>query len=547
MSQDDGLRQPIGSIHNPIEIDQLTNTTSNMPKDVYSLFKSAAGPIRRPSIIHGSTRSIIPYLVPKIPEGEGSLIDRLLLRGQSSHGTYISDVFQCGDESRAEQLCSNFSHLLREQLPRGLFIVSRHGTHVHTAHDCAFSNGTCRCSVFKKAQGGIVRSERPIRGRTRISSLQVSDYTNIIFYFSNQGREIHEIRIAGQVEKIPIGDEDLGERESEGSGTTHEMESCFNVDVPELRRKIGYEYIGARPTKAHRAISKGKPKKGEKNCQLILQFCYNNPCSPINGVCTHPKWLNDSSLQFLGLEDRDVKAALNTFSNRLCSWTFDDYNVMYSRKECRPVFTATIGNYDNYYYNIDDSVEVLNKLLLYQFRDNKDDVLKFLTDLYNILERKIPKRNALLIQSPPSGGKNFFVDVFIDYFLNKGQFANANKHNQFAFQDAYAKRIILWNEPNYEPSKTDMLKMICAGDAYSVNVKQKSNTAVSRTPIIMLTNNRIALMVDPAFKDRVYMYQWDQAPFLKEYSKKPNPLAAYELFKTYGIIKDNIQINDTLY
>ena len=145
---------------------------------------------------------------------------------------------------------------------------------------------------------------------------------------------------------------------------------------------------------------------------------------------------------------------------------------------------------------------------------------------------------------PPSGGKNYFVDVFIDYLINKGQFANANKHNMFAFQDAYAKRIILWNEPNYEHSKTDMLKMICAGDAYSVNVKQKSNTAVSRTPIIMLSNKNISLMGDPAFKDRIYMYTWRTAPFLKDYTKKPNPLAAFALLKKYNLVSENVEIKE---
>lgn len=532
----------LGEFCRPIGLDRNPIPAASSNQNLYSLFRTI-GPIRRPTIIRGSTRSIVPYLVPTTSEKSGSISERCHEFGESSNGSYISDVFQCGDEGKAEQLCKNFQFLLKEQYPRGLFIVSKHGTHVHTAHDCAYSDRSCRCSIFQKAQGGLIRSKRPFRRAPRIQSLEISDYANILFYFSNQGRKIYEIRLAGQMEEVSFGNEDLGEREIEGSGTTEQMESCFNVDGPELRRKITYEYISARSSKAHRAISERKPKKGQKILQLILNFCMDNPCSPINGVCTHEKWLTNPDLQFLGLEDRNVKAALNTFSNRLCSWTFDDFNVMYTRDDCKPVFTANIGNYTDYYYNIDDSLEVMNKLLLFQFRDDEEKILDFVTKLYNILERKIPKRNCLLIQSPPSGGKNYFVDVFIDYLLNKGQFANANKHNMFAFQDAYAKRIILWNEPNYESSKTDMLKMICAGDAYSVNVKQKSNTAVSRTPIIMLTNSRISLMSDPAFKDRIYMFTWAAAPFLKDYTKKPNPLAAYALFKYYNLVKDNIQIN----
>ena len=126
--------------------------------------------------------------------------------------------------------------------------------------------------------------------------------------------------------------------------------------------------------------------------------------------------------------------------------------------------------------------------------------------------------------------------------LNKGQLGRANRHNQFAFQDAFAKRIIIWNEPNYETALTDMLKMMTAGDAYNVNVKHKSNCGVYKTPIIILTNNLIPMMMDSAFKDRISIYTWKQAPFLKEYNKKPHPLAAFEMFKHYDIIKDNIEI-----
>lgn len=81
-----------------------------------------------------------------------------------------------------------------------------------------------------------------------------------------------------------------------------------------------------------------------------------------------------------------------------------------------------------------------------------------------------------------------------------------------------------------------MLKMILGGDAYNVNVKNKPDTSVYRTPVILLTNNRIPLMFDIAFKDRVKVYTWRQAPYLKEYLKKPYPLALYFLLHKHKII-----------
>ena len=194
-------------------------------------------------------------------------------------------------------------------------------------------------------------------------------------------------------------------------------------------------------------------------------------------------------------DNKLVKDVLDNFIAQLCTWTLFDFNTLYKRNLCKPVFAAGFVDTTSYYYNVSDSIVILNKLLMLQFNDDYDSCKAFMLDLYNILERKIPKCNTLLIKSPPSGGKNYFVDVFVDYLLNKGQLGRANRHNQFAFQDAFAKRIIIWNEPNYETALTDMLKMMTAGDAYNVNVKHKSNCGVYKTPIIILTNNLIPIMI----------------------------------------------------
>ena len=467
----------------------------------------------------------------------GSLVDRLYANGRHSTGTYISDVFQCGDAGVAKELCANFQQVLRGQYSRGLYIISLHGNHVHIVHDCPYSDRSCRCSFIKKAQSGIIRSKRPFRRAPRINSLKVSDYVNIILYFTSEGRQIYEIRLAGQMEEVPSGDEYIRLREAQGPGLQDKMEGCFNKDSPELRRETPCSILSARPSQRYRESISTKSKASEKIQQLVLDMCIKYPCSPINGIVQSKHWLLHKDLQFLGNDDFKVKAGMTAFSNRLCSWSFDDYNAMYTNKDCEPLFTSTVMPFDDTYYNLSDSLQVLVDLLELQFDKNDENICKFLTDLYNILDRKIPKRNCIIIYSPPSGGKNYFCDVFIDYFLNKGQFGNANKTNNFPFQDGHGKRIVLWNEPNYERSQIDTIKMITAGDAYSVNVKMKSNSAVSKTPIIVLTNNHVDMMSNPAFKDRCYVYKWKTAPFLKDYKKKPNPIVAYNLLKHYNIIK----------
>ena len=161
----------------------------------------------------------------------------------------------------------------------------------------------------------------------------------------------------------------------------------------------------------------------------------------------------------------------------------------------------------------------------------------FVTDLYNILERKTPKLNTLVIYSPPSAGKNYFFDCIKDFYINVGHLCNANKYNSFPFQDAESRRLILWNEPNYSPEFLEPIKELLGGDSTNVNVKYKEDCPVYRTPVIVLTNRIVSFMNHYAFKDRIKVYNWVPAPYLKDYDKKPHPLATYKLFVKYGLIK----------
>ena len=110
-------------------------------------------------------------------------------------------------------------------------------------------------------------------------------------------------------------------------------------------------------------------------------------------------------------------------------------------------------------------------------------------------------------------------DAISDYYINKGHLSNANKWNNFPFQDAEGRRIVLWNEPNYSPEFHDQIKEILGGDSTCVNVKYQHDTNIYRTPIIVLTNNVVPFMNDDAFNDRLRVFRWRTAPWLKDYDK----------------------------
>ena len=108
-------------------------------------------------------------------------------------------------------------------------------------------------------------------------------------------------------------------------------------------------------------------------------------------------------------------------------------------------------------------------MLAYQFDDDVVQIKSFLTTFYNILERKLPKCNTICVWSPPSAGKNFFFDVYLHYLMDYGQLGIMNKTNNFSLQEATSKRVLLWNEPNYEDAYTDTLKMLTVDDSPQVN------------------------------------------------------------------------------
>ena len=234
-----------------------------------------------------------------------------------------------------------------------------------------------------------------------------------------------------------------------------------------------------------------------------------------------------------------VNKAIELWSHKINNWTIRQFYEMYQRQE---IENLIFSRSKNYFPNHEDSFKVVDDLLKHQFNDEEARIKEFLQSVVNVLDRQPHgnpgqnlKCNTLLVKSAPSAGKNFFFDMIFTLLLNMGQLGTANKTNNFAFQDAPNRRVILWNEPNYEPSMTDYLKTLFEGGDTKVRVKCMGDTHVKRTPIIVLTNNNVDFMYDTAFKDRIKQYHWTPAPFLEQYKYKPYPLTFFDILLKYKI------------
>lgn len=314
----------------------------------------------------------------------------------------------------------------------------------------------------------------------------------------------------------------------------------------DFRREESDEDIGGRSNRRREKrdgykeveeIKKRRPTKWQLISKTVFKLLETTAICPLEAIKSEPCFLEND---FLTDPDNSSKVneAIKIWSYKINNFLLRDfYNMYYANTMENLIFSRS-----KVYYNLEESTKILDKILIHQFNDDEGDIKEFLQWLVNVVDKQPEgnpfantKFNAFLVHSPPSAGKNFFMDTLLSLLLNVGQLGSANKSNNFAFQDAANRRIILWNEPNYESSMTDYLKMLFEGGDTKVRVKMMGDTHVKRTPVLILTNNVVNFMNDNDFKDRIKQYKWKTSPFLKDLKLKPYPLSFFEILLKYQI------------
>uniref|UniRef100_A0AAU7E0L7 NS1 protein n=1 Tax=Coleura bat parvovirus TaxID=3141917 RepID=A0AAU7E0L7_9VIRU len=481
----------------------------------------------------GGDPNIGATLVKEVEQELQSVVDRFVSsleeKDWKDSGYYVSDVYACGDLRRAERVAERLAERART-FRRGFIIITVHvsenGTaHVHSVHSCPYTNRSCRCffKAFPEAQEDLRRLLRKPRS---IETFKRGDWENITKYFLTKGRRPTLVKVRGAVQGLPAQIADLSnlrisirnEKRSQPS-----VEDCHDplADDDERKRPLEQEGAGASRNRKRRGVSSPGGRGGlDGVVGQVYELIKRIAICPLSEVVYTKNYL-EHSLAIRRLDDRAVKDALDCHASIVNTWSKRDFVNYYNDETTVKIWSArSVDMFDLYYLSDEESIDIIAKLIDYQCGSSKH---RFANDLVNIIDMKIPKTNCLLVISPPSAGKNFFFDAVRDYFLNVGQMQNPNRYNTFAYQDCHNRRLITWNEPNYEQKETENLKMLFAGDNLSANVKCKPQANVKRTPIICMSNTEPRFANHEAFKDRVIIYHWKAAPFLKEIKKKPRP------------------------
>lgn len=406
-------------------------------------------------------------------------------------------------------------------------------------------------------------------------SLRARDFRQILLYFSTCGRKLCYLQICGTKQRLLLQNINL-EKEPSTTGCRSEerMEICrssINVEFQEEQQNLQTLGKFKRGRDEVSRQNTAKRSGGKRIAIRLEELIWNNLTMPPEAVVHLDVYLNDININNIRENNGIFKDVLDMVKSKMCKYSIHDFYQHYTSEDSNPHWAAGPLPFYDYYYSVSETEMWIEKLLTFQCYNNayieyinnnwvvterghnansllEDDmkvdylkkrtelVTEFLIKLYNVLEKKTPKKNTILVKGEINCGKNFFFDMILNYYINKGQLGNANKYNNFPFQDAPNRRIIFWDEPNYSSDSIEQLKNILGGDTCKVRVKFKEEGVVYRTPVIILTNNYLSIMGNSAFNPtRMDVLIWKPCSLLKEAQKKPNPLYTYHLFNKYNI------------
>lgn len=154
---------------------------------------------------------------------------------------------------------------------------------------------------------------------------------------------------------------------------------------------------------------------------------------------------------------------------------------------------------------------------------NSIDETQFFKAVFDIMDKKLPKINTLLLKGPANAGKTLICESIAracTFYCNIQQFS---KGKTFIFMDAVGKRCCMINEPRITDEHAEVLKNVLEGAATHVDVKFQSGQMLQRTPVVVATNHDLSMYLqftkhinEEAYRSRMIRYELKTFDELKE-------------------------------
>lgn len=460
-------------------------------------------------------------------------VENLVRKYSKSSFRLVREIFQFVGHTNIHKEIASIHRSLQDKGTFHAIIRHDHGEsmdHYHVIHACPWKWNQCRCYYI---------SQRRKTRTVLISKIEREGWYDIFKYYSTNGRLLQYLYCGDIGHRALCGIEFVFPERLENSSQEREMEtgSHQNQDVCEQLRLFdsgsSCRQVVQSTSKQQYIIRNPKPEEVEA---IILSHI----TVPIHSICVTNIW-NKSKFKFLSPKDPIVTQIIDTIRTQFVHWKFQDY-VKYLEVN-NPLYECLNGNMSDYYYSIQESIDVISELLTLQLRNYAGQegipidkaIQEFLTIVYNVCEKLVPKKNCIEIIGEASSGKSYFCDMVCNFYINVGHVKNFVKNESFPLQSAYNRRILLWNECQFETCATDSVKLLLGGDPCPANIKYEDMKTIQRTPVFITANTQYVPRTPP-FNDRMYRYKWSTAQFLKDHKLKPHPACLPALLEYYNVI-----------
>nr|QTE04075.1 MAG: putative nonstructural protein [Phylloscopus schwarzi parvoviridae sp.] len=408
--------------------------------------------------------------------------------------------------------------------------------HLHIIHDCSNSARTCKCSVLdhqllkrhadKKSKERSGGSSGYIKNFAVYSVIRRESYNYVYtpswpigFIFEDRGDVGGRLSI-----KCALEGEEM-DREyrclSEQSQNASSNQSNATGDLQSDRKGTG-------------RVACNYKTKFQKDVDKILKFFDYNLVSPISKCTLADNWLNDPFLLYITEEDKAFKVAVNIFTRRIRKMRIKDIYDQYSQSDRTIYFNCVDDDFDQQFWGIKESHEILDRFLTMQFGDLESGN-EFIHYLYYLLTRQVGKKNCLIITGNPNGGKSYLIKSIANLMIVVGKTTIVNKNNNFCFSGFDCASLIIMDELNYEPFFLNDFKKMFSGEETNISVKYKDPRPMSKTPIIIMSNDANIIPRTPEYQVRCnFVHFNNQFTNRTMFRKQLHPFMFCERWKQLG-------------
>lgn len=420
--------------------------------------------------------------------------------------------------------------------------------HIHVAHDCTYTNSSCRCAWIQPfRQKGLPGTGKPYIGGRSKGDLRVitgdeckqQDSTflsNLLQYYVGHGKESGSVFIGGVIRRIPSGCAADPSQPVEAIGEEGFVAGCadartdldFTLRPDELYLRKDDAAEGGADQVRRRGNEDPVDKSSRKGAKRfrygfselivddVLALLDTYICCPPENIVNHPVWLDHPNLCNYTPAEKEVQRGFDRYLSKINRKTISDLES-YHNERTRTVLYENKNNKDGNIvglYNREESCYYACMFLRSVFpAETEEETFKkvqdFLGNVVDVVDQRVPKKNAIDVWGPPSCGKTWFFNMVTDYCMNVGYMLNLTREtHRFALENCLNRKLIMWNEPQVAEGFQERLKTILGGDRTFTEVKGRRGGTILRTGVIITCNARV-YPDDEAINARRFCYSWN--------------------------------------